>query len=316
MNIEEIKSIINRVKTGISSVVIGQEETLDLMLVALFGRGHVLLEDVPGIGKTTLASALAKSINLDFKRIQFTPDVMPSDITGFNMYNAKVGEFQFQAGAVMSNLVLADEINRSSPKTQSALLEAMQDRQVTVDGVTYELPNPFMVVATQNAVEQIGTYPLPEAQLDRFMIKTNLRYPSLQEEMKIYALHSGHSPLENMEGLLSIEELLEIQEAAIDVYVAHSLYEYVASISKASRNHPQVQLGVSPRGALMLVQASKARALINGRDYVLPDDIQYLTPYCLAHRIILHGDAEFNDITEKSIIDEILANTPIPKNEH
>lgn len=313
MDIKETANLINKVKNNVNQIVIGQNEALELLLVGLISRGHVLLEDVPGIGKTTLASALAKSLGLDFKRIQFTPDVMPSDITGFNMYNPKVGEFQFHPGAIMTNLVLADEINRSSPKTQSSLLEAMQDRQVTVDGVTYKLPDPFMVVSTQNAVDQIGTYPLPEAQLDRFMIKTNLRYPNIQEEMRIYDTHSGVSPLDNLQEVLSIEDLMEIQKAAINVYVAPALYEYVAQLSNASRQHPQVKLGISPRGALMLVQAAKGRALLQGRDYVIPDDIQFLAPYCLAHRLILHQDAELSDISEEQVIRDILKSTPIPK---
>ncbi len=313
MNTEDIKARILEVKNNISNVVIGQSSAIDLVLVALISRGHVLLEDVPGIGKTTLASSLAKSLDLEFNRIQFTPDVMPSDITGFNMYNPKDGEFQFHPGAIMANLVLADEINRSSPKTQSSLLEAMQDKQVTVDGVTYELPDPFIVIATQNAVEQIGTYPLPEAQLDRFMIRTNLGYPSIQEEMQIYDKHAGHSPLETLESSLSQAELKEIQEAVIDVYVAPALYEYVANISRASRDHRHVKLGVSPRGALMLVQAAKGRAAMDGRDYVLPDDIKFLAPYTLAHRIILHNDAEFSNVNEISVINDVLKEIPIPK---
>lgn len=313
MDNKETANLINKVKNNVNQIVIGQSEALELLLIGLVSRGHVLLEDVPGIGKTTLASSLAKSLGLDFKRIQFTPDVMPSDITGFNMYNPKVGEFQFHPGAIMTNLVLADEINRSSPKTQSSLLEAMQDRQVTVDGVTYKLPDPFMVVATQNAIDQIGTYPLPEAQLDRFMIKTNLRYPNIQEEMRIYDTHSGVSPLDNLQEVLSIEDLVSIQKAAINVYVAPSLYEYVAQLSNASRQHPQVKLGVSPRGALMLVQAAKGRALLQGRDYIIPDDIQFLAPYCLAHRLILHQDAELSDINENQVIKDILRITPIPK---
>ncbi len=313
MNTENVKSTIAQIKANISKVVVGQSEAIDLLLIALVGRGHVLLEDVPGIGKTTLASTLAKSLSLYFNRIQFTPDVMPSDITGFNMYNPKEGEFQFQTGAIMANLVLADEINRSSPKTQSSLLEAMQDRQVTVDGVTYKLPDPFMVVATQNAVEQIGTYPLPEAQLDRFMIKSNLRYPSVREEMSIYELHAGYSPLDELQSVISLDDLQDIQNSAIEVYVAPALYEYVALLSRATRQHQHVKLGVSPRGALMLVQAAKARAIIDGRDYVLPDDVQFLAPYTLAHRLILHSDAEFSDISEESVIRDVLKETPIPK---
>lgn len=313
MDEKQVKQTVDKVRNNIRSVVVGQDRAIDLLLIALVGRGHVLLEDVPGIGKTTLASALAKSLNLSFSRIQFTPDVMPSDITGFNMYNPKEGEFQFRSGAVMANLILADEINRCSPKTQSSLLEAMQDRQVTVDGVSYDLPEPFMVVATQNSVEQIGTYPLPEAQLDRFMIKSNLRYPSTEEEMQIYAMHAGHSPLEQLEPMMSLNELLQLQEAAINVYVAPSLYDYVARIAQESRSSSQVRLGVSPRGALMLVQAAKARALIEGRDYVIPDDIQFLAPYCLAHRLILHSDSELSGATAAGVVEQIMQRTPAPR---
>lgn len=309
----QLKQVIEKVRKNIQSVVIGQSKAVDLLLIALVSRGHVLLEDVPGIGKTTLASALARSLNLSFSRIQFTPDVMPSDITGFNMYNPKEGEFTFHPGAIMANLVLADEINRSSPKTQSSLLEAMQDRQVTVDGVSYPLPEPFMVVATQNAVEQIGTYPLPEAQLDRFMIKSNLRYPSPAEEVQIYAMHAGHSPLLDLETVMTTEELLALQEAAINIYVAAPLYDYVAKLAQETRRHKQVQLGVSPRGALMLVQAAKGRALLEGRDYVLPDDIHYLAPYCLAHRLILHSESELAGASVVQVIEQILLNTPLPK---
>lgn len=313
MDQTQIKNTIQEVRNNINGVVIGQSKAVDLLLVALVSRGHILLEDVPGIGKTTLASALAKSLNLSFSRIQFTPDVMPSDITGFNMYNPKEGEFQFHSGAVMANLVLADEINRCSPKTQSSLLEAMQDRQVTVDGVSYALPEPFMVVATQNSIEQIGTYPLPEAQLDRFMIKSNLRYPSLKEEEAIYAMHAGHSPLNDLKPVLSTEELVAIQEAAIEVYVAPALYSYVATLANETRKHSQVELGVSPRGALMLVQAAKGLALMEGRDYVLPDDIHYLAPFCLAHRMILHSESELSGTTNVQIIEQILEKTPLPR---
>lgn len=313
MDQNKIKQKLDRVRDNIKSVVVGQDRAIELLLIALVSRGHVLLEDVPGIGKTTLAQALAKSLDLSFNRIQFTPDVMPSDITGFNMYNPKAGEFQFHEGSIMANLVLADEINRSSPKTQSSLLEAMQDRQVTVDGITYKLPNPFMVVATQNAVEQIGTYPLPEAQLDRFMIKSNLRYPSQAEEVQIYEMHAGISPLTEMANVLNLDELLRLQEAAIEVYVAPSLYDYVARIASATREHRQVSLGVSPRGALMLVQAAKGRALLEGRDYCIPEDILYLASFVLAHRILLHSDNELAGRTSMEVLNEIMQSTPAPR---
>lgn len=313
MDTNTIQTMLNRIRTNIQSVVIGQDKAIDLLLIGLVSRGHVLLEDVPGIGKTTLASALAKTLDLSFNRIQFTPDVMPSDITGFSMYNPKAGEFQFHEGVIMANLILADEINRSSPKTQSSLLEAMQDRQVTVDGVSYPLPNPFMVVATQNAVEQIGTYPLPEAQLDRFMIKTHLRYPSTSEEVAIYQRHAGISPLESLEAQVSLDQVLQLQKEAIDVYLAPALYDYVARLVAKTRENPAVSLGVSPRGALMLVQAAKGRALLMGRDYCLPDDILFLAPYVLAHRMLLNSDNELAGRTSLDVLNEIIKSTPAPK---
>lgn len=313
MDNQAIKSKLDQVRNNIQSVVIGQDRAIDLLLIALVARGHVLLEDVPGIGKTTLAQALAKSLDLSFNRIQFTPDVMPSDITGFNMYNPKAGEFQFHEGSIMANLVLADEINRSSPKTQSSLLEAMQDRQVTVDGVSYPLPSPFMVVATQNAVEQIGTYPLPEAQLDRFMIKSNLRYPSPAEEVRIYEMHAGISPLDKVQNAITQAELMAIQEASMEVYLAPTLYDYVAQIAAATREHNQVSLGVSPRGALMLVQAAKGRAMVEGRDYCVPEDILTLAPVVLAHRMILHSENELSGRTSLEVLTEIIQSVPAPR---
>lgn len=307
-----VTQILQRVRENIRRVVVGQDRAVDLLLIALVSRGHVLMEDVPGIGKTTLASALAKSLSLDFSRLQFTPDVMPSDVTGFNMYNPAKGDFEFRPGAIMANIVLADEINRSSPKTQSSLLEAMQDHQVSVDGTTYPLPMPFMVLATQNMIEQVGTYPLPEAQLDRFMIRTALGYPSKEEEIDIYTRHAGHSPLQTLEPVVTADEILHLQEAAIDVYIAPSLHQYIADIARATREHPDVRLGVSPRGALMLVQAVKGRALLMDRDYVLPDDIVWLAPYVLSHRIILAGESQLIGETGDGIIRQLLQQIPVP----
>ena len=312
MNLAAVTQALQKVRENIQQVVVGQNRAVDLLLIALVSRGHILLEDVPGIGKTTLASALSRSLNLELSRIQFTPDVMPSDVTGFNMYNPASASFEFRPGAIMANIILADEINRSSPKTQSSLLEAMQDQQVSVDGTTYPLPSPFMVLATQNTIEQIGTYPLPEAQLDRFMIRMSLGYPSAEEEIAIYNRHSGYSPLAQLQPVLGADEIIELQESAIDVYIAPSLTRYIAELARATREHPDIRLGVSPRGALMLVQAVKGRALLQGRDYVLPDDVTWLAPYVFSHRIILAGESQILGHTGDEIVKQLLKTIPVP----
>lgn len=305
-------SKLNSVKNNIRRVVVGQEEAIDLLLIALLAKGHILMEDVPGIGKTTLASAMAKSLNLNFGRIQFTPDVMPSDITGFNVYNPQHGQFEFHSGAVMCQILLADEINRSSPKTQSALLEAMQDGQVTVDGKSYKLEEPFMVLATQNSIEQLGTYPLPEAQLDRFMLKFSLGYPSIQNEVNILKLHGEKSPLESIQPVINESELIELQDLCENVYCADSLLHYLALIAQQSRRAQEIQLGVSPRGLLLLLRAAKARAVLNMRDYVLPQDIQVLAPYVLAHRIVLSESAQLSETKAENIISQLILTVPVP----
>lgn len=312
MNLAAVTQSLQKVRENIQRVVVGQNRAVDLLLIALMSRGHILLEDVPGIGKTTLASALSRSLNLEFSRVQFTPDVMPSDITGFNMYNPASGAFEFRSGAIMANIILADEINRSSPKTQSSLLEAMQDQQVSVDGTSYPLPSPFMVIATQNTIEQVGTYPLPEAQLDRFMIRMSLGYPSKEEEIAIYSRHSGYSPLAQLKPVLGAEEIIDMQEAAIDVYIAPALTRYVADLARATRVHPDIRLGVSPRGALMLVQAAKGSALLQGRDYVLPEDITFLAPFVFSHRIILAGESQILGHTGDEIVNQMLKTIPVP----
>lgn len=312
MNLAAVTQSLQKVRENIQRVVVGQNRAVDLLLIALMSRGHILLEDVPGIGKTTLASALSRSLNLELSRVQFTPDVMPSDITGFNMYNPASGAFEFRSGAIMANIILADEINRSSPKTQSSLLEAMQDQQVSVDGTSYPLPSPFMVIATQNTIEQVGTYPLPEAQLDRFMIRMSLGYPSKEEEIAIYSRHSGYSPLAQLKPVLGAEEIIDMQEAAIDVYIAPALTRYVADLARATRVHPDIRLGVSPRGALMLVQAAKGSALLQGRDYVLPEDITFLAPFVFSHRIILAGESQILGHTGDEIVNQMLKTIPVP----
>ena len=309
----EAQAVIGRIRANIGKVMVGKQDTLDLILIALISRGHVLLEDIPGIGKTTLVSALARSLGLSFSRIQFTPDVMPSDITGFNLYNQKTTQFEFHPGAIMSQLLLADEINRTSPKTQSSLLEAMQENQVTVDGVTYPLPQPFMVLATQNPIEQVGTYPLPEAQLDRFMLKVSLGYPTLEEEMAIYARFASRSPLKDLQAVVAAEDLYAMQETVESLYCAEAIRRYIALIAKATREHPDLLLGVSPRGALMLLLAARGRALLLDRGYVLPDDVLAMAGPVMGHRLLLRPEARLHRITIQDILADILRQIPIPE---
>ncbi len=313
MEFQNIQTIIQRIRDNIAKVMIGKQDTLDLLLIALISSGHVLLEDIPGIGKTTLVSSLAKSLGLSFQRIQFTPDVMPSDITGFNLYNQLTGRFEYHPGALMSQLVLADEINRTTPKTQSSLLEAMQENQVTVDGVTYPVPQPFMVMATQNPIEQIGTYPLPEAQLDRFMLKVSLGYPTLQEEMEIYQRFSGHSPLIDLETVVTLDELIDLQETVLKIYCSESIRRYIAMIAQSTRRHAELALGVSPRGALMLMLAARGRAVLLGRDFVLPDDVLAMAAPVMCHRLLLKPETRLRQVTVNSILDEIIKSVPVPQ---
>ena len=274
MNIEPRKAgqLCLLIEENISHVMVGKEDVIRKLMISLAAKGHILLEDVPGIGKTTLVSALAKSLDLNFSRIQFTPDVMPSDVTGYNMYNPAKAAFEFHPGVIMTQLLLADEINRTSPKTQSALLEAMQESQVTVEGQTYELMQPFMVLATQNPIEQVGTYTLPEAQLDRFMLKITLGYPNLNEEMAILGRYSEDNPLDDLKPVASAQDILWLQDQVRYVYVSDAIKRYISILSARTREHPELELGISPRASLMLMHAAKAEALLSGRDYVLPDD--------------------------------------------
>jgi MoxR-like ATPase len=313
MEFSEIQPLIQKIRANIAQVMVGKQDALDLLLIALFSHGHVLLEDVPGIGKTTLVSALAKSLGLTFKRIQFTPDVMPSDITGFNLYNQKCGQFDFHPGAVMSQLILADEINRTSPKTQSSLLEAMQENQVTVDGTTYPVPQPFMVMATQNPVEQVGTFALPEAQLDRFMLKISLGYPSVQEEMAIYERFAGQSPLNDLQMVVDAQAIIDLQATVLKVYCAESIRHYIARLALATRQHPDLALGLSPRGALMLMLAARGRALLLARDFILPDDVLVMAPMVINHRLLIKPEARLRRVTISAIVDELLQSVPVPQ---
>ena len=312
MNIKEISDSLTRIEENMGKVMVGKEPALDLMLNALLCQGHVLLEDVPGIGKTTMVSTLARSLGLSFHRIQFTPDVMPSDVTGFSLYNPVSGKFEHHPGAVMCQLLLADEINRTSPKTQSSLLEVMQENQVTVDGTTYPVPRPFMVLATQNPVEHVGTYPLPEAQLDRFMMRISLGYPTLAEEMEIYSRFMDDSPLKHLYPVIDEALVLALQDSVASVFVGDPIKQLVAQIAAATRQHPDLALGISPRGSLMLIMASRGRALLRGREYVLPDDVLALAQPVLTHRLLMRPEGRLRQVSPDTVLNEILSSIPIP----
>ncbi|MCA0970595.1 MoxR family ATPase [Halobacillus litoralis] len=303
---------ISEVMANINKVMIGKEEASLLSLVALLAKGHVLLEDVPGVGKTMLVKTLAKSMDCDFKRIQFTPDLLPSDVTGVSIYNPKDMEFEFRPGPILGNVVLADEINRTSPKTQSALLEGMEETSITVDGNTVPLSNPFFVMATQNPIEYEGTYPLPEAQLDRFLIKMKMGYPSAKQEMEMLNRTSGAHPIESIASVISRDELVELQREVEDVYVDHTVNRYIVDLITGTREHEGVYLGVSPRGSIALMKAAKAYAFIHDRDYVVPDDVQYLAPFVLSHRMILTSESRFEGTTAEEIVESLLSSTSIP----
>ncbi|NLJ95124.1 MAG: MoxR family ATPase [Clostridiaceae bacterium] len=315
MNIElqRFRELSGYIEENINRVMIGKKNVIKLLLIALTAGGHVLIEDVPGIGKTTLVSALAESLSLSFKRIQFTPDLMPSDVTGFNLFNQKTGEFEFQPGSVMSQIVLADEINRTSPKTQAALLEVMQENQVTVDGVSYQVPQPFIVLATQNPVDHVGTYPLPEAQLDRFMLKIDLGYPTITEEVEILELYSDDSEIPSLDGVADSEDVIWMRDQVQLVHCAKSVMYYISELTAATRRHPDIKLGASPRASKMLMQAAKSHALLLGREYVRPDDVQALALNVLSHRITLNPESRLKRITEEDAINSVLKQVPIPE---
>ena len=295
---------------NVETVIVGKREPVELVIMALIARGHVLLEDLPGTGKTSLVSALAKTIDCGFSRIQFTPDVMPSDVTGFSIFNQKTREFEFRPGGVLSNIVLADEINRASAKTQSALLEAMEERQVTVDAQTYHLEEPFMVLATQNPIEQYGTYPLPEAQIDRFLIKLSMGYPDFQQEVQVLRL--GNSAKNALQPVVSGDDIIAIRGIADQVYISDLVLNYIVEIVTGTRNNPEVKIGSSPRGGIALVALSKAYALLQGRGYVLPDDVKYLAPFVLCHRIALAHEAKVQGRGEHQVIESILSSIAVP----
>lgn len=310
---QQPRKIVRALQQNIRKVIVGKDEAIEFALIALICKGHVLIEDVPGVGKTTLASALAKSLACSFKRIQFTPDLMPTDVTGFSMVNMKTGEMEYKPGAIMSQIVLADEINRTGPKAQAALLEVMEEQQVTVDGVTYPLPKPFIVLATQNPVEFVGTYPLPEAQMDRFFLKIAIGYPSVEEEMDVLERYSGQvAPLKVLEPVCTAEDIVGLQELLGTIYCSKEVRNYVANLAAMTRSHPSLQLGASTRAAIALIRGGQACALLDGRDYVLPEDIQHMVMPVLSHRIILNPEARMKGITSDRVLMTVLENTPVP----
>jgi MoxR-like ATPase len=308
----EIKSVADRIIANIEKVIVGKRKTLELTIIGLFCQGHILIEDVPGVGKTVLARSLAASLGLTFNRIQFTPDMLPSDITGVSIFNQVSKKFEFRPGPIMSQIVLGDEINRATPKTQSALLEAMEERQITVDGLTHPLPKPFLVMATQNPIEYEGTFPLPEAQLDRFFMKISIGYPSINDEINILEMQQLNHPIASLKPVVDLEELGAIQEMVKQVYVSAPVKRYIVDLIRATRSNKDLYLGSSPRGSLNLFKGAQAKAAIEGRDFVLPDDIKVLAPSLLSHRIIVSPATRLNDVEPIQVIEEILNSLPVP----
>ncbi len=304
--------LLHQIKQNVARVIVGKADVTELLLVALLAEGHVLMEDVPGIGKTTLAKALARSLDCTFARIQFTPDLLPGDVTGLNFYNQKTQNFEFRPGPVHSNIVLADEINRATPRVQSSLLEAMQERQVTVDGVTMPLPAPFMVLATQNPIELEGTFPLPEAQMDRFLMQISLGYPTLEEEDEILLRYQTSDPLVSLQPVISREDILALQEATRAVHVSPDVRQYILNLVRGTRTHEAVSLGVSPRGSLALFRAAQALALLRGRDFVIPSDVQTLAPAVLTHRVHISPYVRLRGRTPEQVVSDILNAVPVP----
>lgn len=311
-SIEQVKELGEKVMGNMARVIAGKNEAIELLVTALLARRHVLIQDVPGVGKTTLARSLAKSLGCSFRRIQFTPDLLPSDITGISIYDEELGKFRFRPGPIMSQLVLADEINRTSPKTQSALLEAMEEGQISVDGHTYDLPRPFMVMATQNPVEYEGTFPLPESQLDRFGIHISLGYPGSGDELRMLAIHAGRRALQELGPVTSAEEVAAAQEALKQVYVSDAAADYIVRLVQATRDHGKVYLGASPRATLALYELARARAALRGRPHVTPDDVKSLAVAALAHRIILDPEAQWEQEDPREVVAGIIGGVRVP----
>ncbi|MEW2605906.1 MULTISPECIES: AAA family ATPase [Streptomyces] len=311
-SLTDLTTTAERVRRSVEGVIEGKPEVVRLSLTVLLAEGHLLIEDVPGVGKTMLAKALARSIDCSVRRIQFTPDLLPSDITGVSIFDQQRRDFEFKPGAIFAQIVIGDEINRASPKTQSALLESMEERQVTIDGQTYELPDPFMVVATQNPVEMEGTYPLPEAQRDRFMARVSIGYPSAEAELQMLDVHGGPSPLDDLRPVAHAHDIVKLIEAVRTVHVAEAVRRYAVDLVSATRQHPDLRLGASPRATLHLLRAAKASAALSGRDYALPDDVQALAVAVLSHRLLPTAQAQLNRRTAEQVVTDIMQRTPVP----
>ncbi|MGE0599825.1 MAG: AAA family ATPase [Dehalococcoidia bacterium] len=309
---EDPKIVAERIISNVQNVIVGKNREIRLAVTALLCGGHMLIEDVPGVGKTMLARAIAVSTGCTFRRIQFTPDLLPSDVTGVSIYNQKVGDFEFRSGPILAQIVLADEINRATPKTQSALLEAMEERQVTVDGVTHKMPAPFMVLATQNPIEYEGTFPLPEAQLDRFLIRIYLGYPSPTDEVLVLDQQQTVHPIESLQQVTDANEILQLQRAVREIYVDPLIKQYIVQLSNATREHEAVYLGSSPRGSLALFRTSQAKALLEGRDFVTPDDVKELALFTLAHRVIVSPGAKVKGMTQADVVAQCLSRVAVP----
>ena len=307
-----VQSITNRVLDNVRRVIVGKDNEIRLTFLAMLCEGHLLIEDVPGVGKTMLARALSLSIGCTFRRIQFTPDMLPTDVTGVSIYNQKTQEFEFRPGPILAQIVLTDEINRATPKTQSALLEAMEERQVTVDGITYQMPRPFLVLATQNPIEYEGTFPLPEAQIDRFMMRIHLGYPAKQHEIEMLGRQTERHPILDVQQVISSEELVAAQQAVKRVYVDDLVKAYIVDLVNTTRDHPDIYLGASPRGALALYNAARAWAAVDNREWVLPDDVKIMAEPTLAHRLIVNPSARIKNVTARQIIDDTLRHTAVP----
>ena len=305
---QQIQAVIE----NIEKVMIGKREIAELSIVALLAGGHVLLEDVPGVGKTMMVRSLSKSVGANFKRIQFTPDLLPSDVIGVSIYNPKTLQFEFRPGPIVGNIILADEINRTSPKTQAALLEAMEEASITIDGETLDISKPFFVMATQNPIEYEGTYPLPEAQLDRFLLKIKMGYPTAQQEIEVLRRVENRQPIQEIEAVMSVEELLKLQQHVKQVYVEDGVKSYIVDIARATRNHQNVYLGVSPRASIALMKAAQAYAFMQNRDFVKPDDIKYLAPFVFSHRLILAPEARYEGVQPEKVIQEVIQQIFVP----
>ncbi|HMV95931.1 MAG TPA: MoxR family ATPase [Anaerolineales bacterium] len=311
----DIKAFAEQVIGNLEKVIIGKRQSVELIVIGLLCQGHVLIEDVPGVGKTMMARGLARSLDCIFNRIQFTPDMLPSDVTGVSIYNQQKNKFEFRPGPIIGQIILADEINRATPKTQAALLEAMEEHQVTVDGVTHSLPEPFMVLATQNPIEYEGTFPLPEAQLDRFLLRLRLGYPSMTDELRVLSDQQIQHPLETLKAVVKTKEILQAIDDVKHIYISQAVKNYIVELTTRTRQSTDVYLGASPRGSLALARAGRARAAMQGRDYVLPDDIQALAVPVLGHRIIVSPAARLRDLSSDRIVQEVVQATPVPGGE-